>query len=223
VTTGNASLEVALTFDDGPVYDSIDFMHPRYGTQRGFLGIMRDFAARHGDMRLHATSFVIASPEARRCMESTYDPGHSFVGPGALRDDWWSPAIDSSMLAIANHSWDHLHERLPHVAHSQQARSDFTRVASARDAEAQIAEAARYIDAKTNGRAAPWFAYPFGHYNRFLAHEYLPANASRLRLRAAFTTDGRPIERGENRWCLPRFVSGYHWTTPEGLRAILTT
>jgi peptidoglycan/xylan/chitin deacetylase (PgdA/CDA1 family) len=215
-------LRVALTFDDGPVYDLVDFTHPHFGPQRGFATIMRDFADVHGVPPLHATSFVIASPDARRCMETTYDPAHSHVGAGALGDGWWNDAIASGLLSIANHSWDHLHEGLPRVAHSAQVRSDFTRVLSVEDADAQIAAAAHYIAAKTQGRSAPWFAYPFGHYNRFLTHEYLPANAARLRLRAAFTTEPRPVVRGDDRWCLPRFVCGHHWTSPEGLRAILS-
>ena len=37
---------VALTFDDGPVYDVEDVVHPDYGLQRGFANAMRAFAAR---------------------------------------------------------------------------------------------------------------------------------------------------------------------------------
>jgi len=36
---------VALTFDDGPVYDVEDVVHPDYGPQRGFANAMRAFAA----------------------------------------------------------------------------------------------------------------------------------------------------------------------------------
>lgn len=216
--------QVAFTFDDGPMYDAIDFEHPRFGAQRGFLNILRDFARTNGrdaQPELHATSFVIASPEARRCMESTFDPAHSYVGPGALGDDWWRPAIESGLLAIANHSFDHLHDGLPRVAHSAQVRGDFTKVASVEDADAQIAAAGDWIDRRTGGRRAPYFAYPFGHYNEFLTHDYLPARATRLRLRAAFTTDAKPIADGANVWCLPRYVCGHHWTRPDALRAIL--
>ena len=63
---------VGLSFDDGPVFDFADFVHPSLGPQRGFLNILRDFQARHGRAAqpgLHATSFVIASPAARRAME----------------------------------------------------------------------------------------------------------------------------------------------------------
>jgi peptidoglycan/xylan/chitin deacetylase (PgdA/CDA1 family) len=219
-----AGPQVALTFDDGPIYDAADFEHPRFGRQRGFLNILRDFQRAHGrdaQPGLHATSFVIASPDARKRMETTYDPVHSYVGPGALNDDWWIPAIETGLLAIANHSFDHLHEGLPRVAHSAQARGDFTTVSSIEDADAQIAMAGAWIDRRTGGRRAPYFAYPYGHYNAFLADEYLPAHAVRLRLRAAFTTDAKPITGRESVWCLPRYVCGHHWTSPDGLHAIL--
>jgi peptidoglycan/xylan/chitin deacetylase (PgdA/CDA1 family) len=218
-TTGDVLAEVALTFDDGPRYDFADFTHPELGAQRGFANILREFAARQP---LHATSFVIASPDARQNMESTYDPAHSYVGAGALRDDWWNTAIDSGLLSIANHSWDHLHERLPRVAHSAQARGDFSRVETEDDADAQIAAAGDYIRARTRNRMAPWFAYPFGHYNAFLTREYLPRNAARLGLRAAFSTDARPVDVQTDRWCIPRYVCGHHWTNPDALHAILT-
>jgi peptidoglycan/xylan/chitin deacetylase (PgdA/CDA1 family) len=218
-------LQVALTFDDGPMYDAVDFEHPRFGPQRGFLNILRDFTGIHGrdaQPELHATSFVIASPDARKRMESTYDPAHSYVGPGALDDDWWLPAIKTGLLAIASHSFDHLHHGLSKVAHSAQVRGDFTKVSSVDDADAQIAVAGECIDRRTGGRRAPYFAYPFGHYNTFLTNDYLPAHAARLRLRAAFTTDAKPIAKGDNVWCLPRYVCGHHWKQPDGLRAILT-
>ena len=216
--------EVALTFDDGPEYDALDFVHPRFGAQRGFLGVLRDFASEYGtdaQAGLAATSFVIASPAARRCMEQTYDRAHSYVGDAALNDDWWDEAIASGLLAIANHSWDHLHEGMAVVAHSKNARGDFAKVTTPHDADAQIARAAEYLARRTHGRDAPFFAYPYGHYNRFLVDEYLPANARRLRLRAAFTTEARPIAEGDNRWCLPRYVCGHHWTSPDALREIL--
>jgi len=221
---GDGVPEIAITFDDGAMYDAVDFVHPEFGFQRGFMGILRDFAAEAGmraQPRACATSFVIASPEARACMERTYDRAHSYVGEGALNDDWWNEALASGLLSIANHSWDHLHDGLPAVAHSTNARGDFARVTTPRDADAQIARAAHYLARRTQGRDAPFFAYPYGHYNRFLVDEYLPANATRLRLRAAFSTDARPIATGDNRWCLPRYVCGHHWTSPDALRHIL--
>ena len=215
--------QVALTFDDGPIYDVEPFTHPQFGPQRGFLGIMRDFLSRAGEAqpRLSATSFVIASPEARRVIEATYDAAYTYVGPGAMTDAWWNVAIDDGLISIGNHSWDHLHPALPKVAHSRQARADFTQVLSDSDADAQIAEAGTFIAEHTRSRNAPFFAYPFGQSNSFLAEDYLPRNAARLRLRAAFTDEPRPITGAANRWRLPRYICGHHWKTPDELPAIL--
>jgi len=106
---------VGLSFDDGPVFDVHDFVHPRFGPQRGFLNIMRDFRARHGGRalpRLHATSFVIASPQARACMQAEL-PEY----PGEwLSDAWWVEAMDSGLMGIGNHSWDHVHHAVPETA-----------------------------------------------------------------------------------------------------------
>src|SRR5947207_10548729 len=97
-------VQVALTFDDGPIYDVEPFTHPRFGPQRGFLGIMRDFLSRCGGAQpgLRATSFVIASPEARRVIEATYDAAYTYVGTGAMTDGWWNDAIDDGLISIAN-------------------------------------------------------------------------------------------------------------------------
>ena len=216
--------QVALTFDDGPIYDVQGFVHPRFGPQRGFLGIMRDFVAARGagaQPGLAGTSFVIASPEARRTIEATYDAMYTYVGPGAMTDAWWNSAIDTGLISIANHSWDHLHPALPRVAHSRQVRADFTQVLSLEDADAQIADAEAFIAAHTNGRNAPFFAYPFGQSSAFLVEEYFPRHAQRLGLRAAFTDEPKPITGRESRWRLPRFICGHHWKRPEELRAIL--
>ncbi len=215
---------VAITFDDGPIYDFEGFTHPQFGRQRGFLGIMRDFMSKHAEDRRHklnATSFVIASPDARRVIEKTYDAAYTFVGLGAMTDEWWGPAIETGFISIANHSWDHLHPALPRVAHSRQARADFTQVLTLEDADAQIAEASKFIARRTNGRNAPYFAYPFGQYNAFLVQEYLPKNAERLGLRAAVTDEPKPITGRESRWCLPRYICGHHWKSASELRAIL--
>jgi peptidoglycan/xylan/chitin deacetylase (PgdA/CDA1 family) len=215
---------VAITFDDGPVYDLEGFDHPQFGIQPGFVRIMNEFVAKNGanvQPGLHATSFVIASPEARQTMEATFDAAYTYVGKGAMTDEWWNPAIDTGLISIANHSWDHLHPKLPQVAHSKQVRADFTQVLSTADADLQIADASRYIRARTGGRMAPFFAYPFGQSNRFLVERYFPSNSERLGLRAAFTDEPSLIGGGESPWRLPRFVCGHHWKTSEELEGIL--
>ncbi len=217
---------VAITFDDGPEYDAVDHVHPRLGPQRSFLGTLQDFArspAGKAQPGLHATSFVIACPAARKVMEEVTGDGPYYLHAGAMNDAWWSPAIDSGLMAIANHSWDHLHPALPRVAHSRQARADFRQVDNAFDADAQILAAAKYIDERTGGRAARFFAYPFGHYNDYLVKEYFAGEPSRTGIVAAVTVDGRPVRTADSIWTLPRYSCGYNWTTPDALRELLAS
>lgn len=221
----DAATMVALTFDDGPVWDFLDFVHPVLGHQRSFANAMLDFRATeagHAQREITATSFVIASPDARRAMESTFDAEFTFLLPGTLRDDWWQEAIATGLLAIGNHSWDHLHPALESVAHSRQARGDFTQVTEVVDADAQIRAALDYVNTRTGGRAAPYFAYPFGHFNRFLLDDYLPGAGRTMGLRAAFTTEPKAIDGSESVWRLPRFTCGHHWRSSDELAAILT-
>ncbi len=217
---------VGITFDDGPCFDLEDFVHPELGYQRGFVGIMRDFlASANGSQQpeLHATSFVIASPQARARMESTFDTHYTYLTPGSLNDAWWQQALATGLLSIANHSWDHLHPQLATVAHSRQVRADFAQVDNAADADAQIEKAAEYIRAVTNGQCSPHFAYPFGHYNDFLTEDYFPSRAGRGIVRAAFTSDGRHLTAAENVWRIPRYTCGHDWKSPDQLRRILTS
>lgn len=223
-TAGVGATLVALTFDDGPVWDFADFDHPVLGNQRSFTNTMRDFRAMDAGRAqpdLAATSFVIASPAARRVMESTFDAEYTFLQAGALGDDWWAEAIDTGLISIGNHSWDHLHPALETVAHSRQVRADFMQVSTLADANAQIRDAMTYINSRTGGRAAPYFAYPFGHCNDYLADVYLPSEGKAVGLRAAFTTDPKAIDGSQSVWRLPRFTCGHHWRSPEGLAAIL--
>ena len=216
----------AITFDDGPEYDAVDYVHPAFGPQRSFLGILQDFAqSPAGKLQpdICATSFVIACPAARKVMEDLTKAGPYFLHAGAMNDDWWSQAIDSGLMSIANHSWDHLHPALDQVAHSRQARADFTQVDNQRDADAQILAAARYIDGRTNGRASPFFAYPFGQYNEFLVEEYFPDNRSQAGIQAAVTVDGRHLAAADSIWTLPRYSCGYNWNSPAELQALLDT
>jgi hypothetical protein len=213
---------VAITFDDGPEYDFRPMLHPQLGRFESFAHILTRFRASHREQNAaQATSFVIASPHARAVMERAFDRNYTYVGSGAMNQDWWNEAIDSGLIAIGNHSWDHLHPDLDRVAHSRQVRADFAQVDNATDANAQIADACHYISSATLGRMSPYFAYPFGHYCSYLTDEYLPSRGDELKLRAALTTEPRPLRWGENRWKLPRFTCGHHWTTPYELERIL--
>ena len=215
---------VGLSFDDGPTFDFEDFTHPRFGAQRGFLNILRDFRAEMGEGAqpgLHATSFVIASPTARRAMERAEDCGYAFLD-GWLSERWWSAAIDSGLMGIGNHSWDHVHHAPDSVAISAAVRDDFTRVDNYTDADREIRAAGAFINARVNGRC-DLFAYPFGHVNDYLVNEYLPLRGYEHGMVAAFGTGGRAVRAGDSVWNIPRVVCGYDWKSPAGLEALLAS
>jgi hypothetical protein len=62
-------VRVGISFDDGPVFDYQDFIHPAYGPQRGFLNILRDFRKSRGGARfLDFTPRASSSRAARRAL-----------------------------------------------------------------------------------------------------------------------------------------------------------
>jgi hypothetical protein len=219
---GAGELLVGLSFDDGPRFDMADFVHPKWGLQRGFLNLLRDFRDEHGpeaQADLHATSFVIASPQARLAMERAPECGYPDM-PGWLGEDWWSEAIDSGLMGIGNHSWDHVHHAVDRIAISARERDDFTQVASYPDADREIRAAGDYINSRVGGRCR-LFAFPFGHTNDFLVKDYLPLRGYEHRMVAAFGTGGRAIGPEDSIWNIPRFVCGEHWHSPDDLRRLL--
>ena len=219
---GGRELLVGISFDDGPRFDCDDFIHPEFGAQRGFLNILRDFRDEVGaaaQPSLHATSFVIASPQARGAMERAPECGYP-DRPDWLGEDWWSVAADSGLMAIGNHSWDHVHHAVERIAAVTPDRDDFRRVDNYTDADREIRAASDYINARVGGRCS-LFAYPFGHVNEFLAEEYLPLRGYEHGLTAAFGTGGREVAAGDSVWNIPRMVCGEHWTSLAELRELL--
>ncbi len=94
---------VCLTFDDGCDFDVRDLDYPGFGIQRSFMGILQDFTKKHGkgaQPGLHATSFVIASDEARRIIDT-----RSLFGKGWISDGWWrelSADLPSGLSSVKN-------------------------------------------------------------------------------------------------------------------------
>jgi len=219
---GEGELWVGLSFDDGPRFDAHDFEHRDFGPQRGFLNILRDFRDRHGTQaqpRLHATSFVIASPEARAAMQAADECGYPDV-PGWLADDWWRDAADSGLLEIGNHSWDHVHPVVARTAVASPERGDFRVVTTYPDADAEIRRAGVFI-AERIGRPCRLFAYPHGHVNEYLPHDYLPHRAYEHEMEAAFGASGGWVEGTSSIWNIPRVVCGHDWKTADGLASLL--
>jgi hypothetical protein len=210
---------VAMSFDDGTDFDYFDLPHPLWGTQRSMLNIMKDFVQEFGpdaQPGLHATSFVIASPEARRDLDRTCLAHRNW-----FTDDWWPAAIASGLMSIANHGWDHVHPTLEVVAQRDQKKGTFSAIETYEDADAQIRQATDYIMQKTEGKACRLFAYPYGESNDYLTTEYFPNFRDEHRVEAAFgaTADGPSMPSGI--WNLPRLVCGYHWKCSSELAALL--
>jgi len=206
---------VALSFDDGSWFDWHDIDHPTWGPQRGFAGILRDFAAETG-AAAHATSFVIVSPEARAALDRTCLAGRGWWG-----DEWWRAAQAEGLLAIESHSWDHNHPTLPRAAKDRSGT--FRTIDSYGEADAQIRQAADWLDAFLAPRRSRLFAFPYGETNDYLLRDYLPLRAGEHRLRAAFGTEPAPVTRGSDRWNLPRYIAGAHWNEPAGLERLLAS
>jgi hypothetical protein len=206
---------VAISFDDGSWFDWHDIEHPTCGPQRGFAGILRDFAAETGAF-VHATSFVIVSPDARAILDKT-----CLIGRGWWGDDWWPEAQREGLIAIESHSWDHNHHSLPITAQRDQRKGTFRTIDTYADAEAEIRQASDWLDARLAPHRVSLFAYPYGENNDYLVRAYLPRHESEHRLRAAFGTKPRPVEVSSNRWLLPRYVCGSDWKSPTELETVL--
>ena len=193
----------------------------RHGPQRSFLNVMFDFASKsHGKQPdLQGTSFVIASREARAAMEADRDCGFTDQGHW-LTDSWWPTAQGSNLLRLGNHSWDHVHPAPREIATKSTARGNFATVDNYEDANSEIRDAGRFIEA-VSGAPCKYFAYPYGHTNDYLTQDYLPAHQSEHGLAAAFTTEGRRVRSSDSIWTIPRAVCGHHWRSPEELHNIL--
>ena len=206
---------ICLTFDDGCDFDVRTLEFPGYGLQPGLLQLMEAFIDRHGKPAqpgLHATSFVIASPEARRLIDSK-----SLSGAGHMSDDWWPSADTHPMMAIGNHGWDHNH---PDLEEGQYPRGGFEMVDNFDHCQQQVVQAAAFIEKRT-GRRPMFFAYPFGESSEYMRSEYFPTHGNQHQCVAAIGTNPGLVSAQSNRWNLPRFVCGRDWSNPAELLAIL--
>jgi peptidoglycan/xylan/chitin deacetylase (PgdA/CDA1 family) len=202
---------IALTFDDGCDYDVRTLEFPPHGLQTGFLQIMEDFLEDHGSKAqpgLHATCFVIASPQARQLIDN-----NSLFGRGHMSDDWWCEADRHRLLAIGNHGWDHNH---PDLQEENYTRGGFVVVNTLERCNSQVVRAGEFIEQKT-GRYPLFFAYPFGEYSEYMRYEYFPSHHAQHRCLAALGTEAGFVTAESDRWNLPRFVCGRDWTTPREL------
>lgn len=206
---------VAITFDDGTRMDGESIQHPRLGRLPSMLSVLVDARARHP--RLCVSSFVIASPQARADLDAGLVDDY---GEALMREDWWRAAAHSGLMELENHSWDHNHPLVARTAQRDNRRGSFLDITTETEAEAEIAVASDYVERAT-GRRPRYFAYPFGDVGDFLRGDWLPRRGPQIGLEAAFSTEPRPLREGDDRWALPRYVSGRDWSDDAGLRALL--
>ena len=210
---------IALTCDDGTLLDWEPFDHPSEGIQTSFREIVATHAREAAvSAKGMLTSFVIASPDARREIDTGCYAGYP------LSDErWWAEAQREGTIDIENHSWDHVHACVSVVAQSEQRKGDFAAISTWQDADLQIRRSADYIDRalSTTGHATSLFAYPYGHVNRFLIDEYFPGCMSQHRVRAAFADRPAFWTEESHRYEIPRFVCGLAWRSPEEFSRIL--
>ncbi len=208
----------ALTFDDGAVFDYEDFEHPTCGFQKSFYRIMTEFQQRAGpdaQPELHASSFVIVSPEARAAMDRI-----DFGRRNWWHEDWWRPAMASGLISIENHSWDHNHPTVPATVQKHNQKGTFRNIDTRAECDAEIRQAADYLFERT-GRRSCFLAYPWGQSSAYLRDEYLPRFGRVIGLEAAFGSGPGYLDSDSPRWNVPRFVCGPDWKSTDELAAIL--
>lgn len=206
---------VGISFDDGTDHDYRDFSHPDYGYLKSMARVMRETGANLGfpEGPATATSFVIVSPDARAQLDRS-----CIAGRGQWGESWWMEAAQEGVLAIANHSWDHLHPTLDRVVAAFAERGRFDTVSCLEDAEREIGDAQRYLTMSLGEHASTLLAYPYGGFSDFLTQDYLPNQSL---VSAAFAVGGRYVDGDCSRWAIPRFTCQEHWKTPSALRELL--
>jgi peptidoglycan/xylan/chitin deacetylase (PgdA/CDA1 family) len=207
-----------ITFDDGSDYDWRDMEFRGHGTQRSMFSILRSHSRSLMGLawsrRAHATSFVIASGEARREIAAA-----ALGDPGLMTDAWWRQAQRSGLMDIGTHGWNHVHPAVSEMSSRPDLIERFDRIESAPDAELQVDRAFDAIQAAAGREAGLVFAYPYGQVSDFVADSHLPAHG---RIVAAVSVDPRPVTAASDPWRMPRYVCGPHWSSEAGLEKIVT-
>lgn len=231
---------VGITLDDGWDGDFLDRTSnaPECGPHKSAYTILEEFKEKYSDelpeLSPHISTFVIASREVRRLLED-----------GHFGDNWWAMAHHSPLMEVYNHGSDHDHtviqeplweplfeEWLPASGHGTGGefvgKLDPRRVDNLASSRIHISYAAEYIASKI-GVWPDLFAHPMGLVSNYTKNVYFPGYFNEHGTVAAFCTElaGRGaraenyMQRGQNRWCLPRITHNYSWRTPEEFLLIL--
>ena len=208
-----------ITFDDGSDYDWRDLEFRGHGVQRSMGTILRAHSRRLLGLlwmnRAHATSFVIASPQARREISATA------LGDAALMTDtWWREAQRSGLIDIGAHGWDHVHPAVTTISRRPELIERFDRVDNVGEAQLQIDRAGAAIRRIAGSEAAQIFAYPYGQVSDFLADDYFRRQSSMI---AAVMAKPAPVTAQSDPWRVPRYVCGPDWRSDDDLRALVAS
>jgi hypothetical protein len=206
---------VAITLDDGLDFDFVDLVHPFHGPQRSVHSVLRRFAERHAT-EVHATTFVIASPDARRQIATREMLDHQWIN-----DYWWADAVASGLFHVGSHGWDHMSPSVVAPGESRGKSGTFLTVDNFAEADLQVRAAREYIEATAPNPGTALFAYPYGSASAYLIDEYLPRYGPSNGTIAAVTGEPGPVHDGSDRWRLGRFTFGVAWRAPDELRRIL--
>lgn len=205
---------VVITFDDGPIYDAHDFVHPDHGYQKSMSNIMREAQGSRlmfWKRKISATSFVIASDLARSQI------GANGSEEGYLGRDFWSD--NRNLLQIGVHGWDHVHPLSTEANKYPESLERFDRISDPGYADLQVLASAEKIKKISGAKYSPVFAYPYGLYSDFFVDQYFPKQSEVL---GAFTVDGRYCDDQTNFWKIPRFVCGFHWKSKSEFERIMS-
>ena len=207
-----------ITFDDGSDYDWRDIAFPGHGLQRSMFSILRSHSRSLLGLawlrRAHATTFVIASPDARR------EIAMSSLGDATLMTDaWWAKAQRSGLMDIGTHGWNHVHPAVSEMASRPDLVERFDRIESAGDAALQVDRAFDSIQAVAGRNAGLVFAYPYGQVSEFVASRHLPAHGGIV---AAVSAQPAALTHASDPWRMPRYVCGPDWSSDEGLEKLLS-
>ncbi len=206
---------VAITLDDGLDFDFLELNHPFHGQQPSVRGVLQRFAQRHSTSA-HATTFVIASPDARRQIATREMLDHQWIS-----DAWWPEAVASKLFHVGSHSWDHVSPSVVSAEGEAGKSGSFLSVDNFAEADLQVRVAHDFIEAKASNPGTALLAYPYGSASSYMTDEYLPVHGPPHGTIAAFTGGGGPVHDRSDRWRLPRFTFGIDWRTPDELRRVL--
>jgi hypothetical protein len=210
---------VALTCDDGTDFDHVDIDHPTDGLQRSLFNCLRDFrnaARRRGpagpapdqlrDFRSRRARTDGQGVHGRTWLDERGVVARSrLFGPDGDREPQLGPQPSVPADARVRSAWS-----AATSSRSRPKRRPNSRLRKRRTTCRRASAAGRVCSATRSAISA---------------NTYTETGCRRAAHRSASTlpsaTARPPVTESGDRWNLPRYICGWHWKTPDELRAIL--